>query len=213
LTLFVAFEGTEGSGKTTQIDLLAAALRQMGWSVVSTREPGGTPLGEDLRRILLESDTSLFAETEAYLMTAARAEHVRQVIRPALERGDIVLCDRFIASTFAYQGAGRGLPVDMLVDLQALAIGGTRPHLTILLDLPVQLGLERREGDGDGNRIDQESLQFHQRVAGWYRLAAREDRDCWQVIDATSAPDLVHTAVLKHVIARLGAEPSTRHGS
>ncbi|HUG14412.1 MAG TPA: dTMP kinase [Thermomicrobiales bacterium] len=211
--MFVTFEGTEGSGKSTQIALLDRTLRVSGRSVVTTREPGGTELGESLRRILLESGPHLDPATEAYLMTAARSAHVRQVIRPALARGDIVLCDRFHDSTFAYQGAGRGLELDALACLQELAVGLTTPHLTVLLDLPVEVGLQRRHRAGSGNRIDRESRDFHQRVAEWYRRASRNDVGRWRVVDATQPPDLVHTAVLKHVLARLDVEAATRHGS
>lgn len=213
MTLFVTFEGTEGSGKTTQIALLAQALRTAGHPVVTTREPGGTVLGEALRRILLDTQTAVGPESEAYLMTAARAEHVRQVIRPALDRGEFVLCDRFFDSTFAYQGGGRGLPLDELRSLQHLAVGPTTPHLTVLLDVPVELGLQRRHDGGNGNRIDRESMAFHMRVADWYRREARADSGRWCVVDATSSPDLVHTAVLKHVQERLGMQSPIRHGS
>jgi dTMP kinase len=213
LTLFVSFEGTEGSGKSTQVALLADALRSAGHDVVTTREPGGTALGESLRHILLESPIPVSPEAEAYLMTSARAEHVRQVIRPALGHGAVVLCDRFYDSTFAYQGGGRGLPVAALMGLQDLAVGNTRPDLTVLLDIPVEVGLERRQMGGGGNRIDRESIAFHQRVADWYRREALSDPARWRIVDATLPPHLVHTAVLNHVRERLGVESSVRHGS
>lgn len=193
---FITFEGTEGSGKSTQIELLAEALRSHGTSVVSTREPGGTALGEHLRQILLESDAPLAPESEAYLMTAARAEHVRQVIRPALTAGRIVVCDRFVDSTLAYQGGGRGLPVATLQQLQQLAVGDLTPDLTILLDLPVELGLGRRVRGGGANRIDRETLAFHERVARWYRAAAKDDPARWRVVDATGPVAVVHTHVI-----------------
>lgn len=213
MTHFITFEGTEGSGKSTQIELLADALRRAGHPVVVTREPGGTSLGEELRRILLDSRTPLGPEAEAYLMTAARAEHVRQVIQPALIRGEVVLCDRFFDSTFAYQGGGRGLAIDKLKRLQDLAVGNTRPDLTILLDVPVEVGLQRRRREGNGNRIDSEGVAFHQRVADWYRCEARSDRNRWCVVDATPSPDLVHTAVLTRVRDRLGLAATVQHGS
>lgn len=211
MSLFVTFEGPEGSGKTTQIGLLAQALRGSGRSVVTTREPGGTELGEALRRILLDSLTPIGPEAEAYLMTGARAEHVRTVIRPALERGDIVLCDRFADSTFAYQGGGRRLPVHELQLMQTLAIGDTYPDLTFLIDVPAEVGLERRARSQENNRIDRESLEFHARVAFWYRQEARANPDRWVVIDGSHSPADVHLAVLQRVIERLEADGEFRH--
>jgi dTMP kinase len=213
LSLFVTFEGTEGSGKTTQIGLLAQALRGSGRNVVTTREPGGTELGEALRRILLESQTPIGPEAEAYLMTGARAEHVRTVIRPALERGDIVLCDRFADSTFAYQGGGRRLPIYELQVMQTLAVGETTPDLTFLIDVPAELGLERRAKSHDNNRIDRESLEFHARVAFWYRQEARANPDRWAIVDGFGSPADVHLAILKRVIEQLEADGEVRHRS
>lgn len=213
MSLFVTFEGTEGSGKTTQIVLLSDSLRGLGHDVVTTREPGGTQLGEVLRRILLDSEIPVAPETEAYLMTAVRSEHVRQVIRPALEAGSIVLCDRFYDSTIAYQGGGRGLPLDDLRAMQHLAVGDTQPDITLLFDLPVEVGLRRRRGAGVGNRIDDESFEFHQRVVDCYRREASSEPARWHVVDATLSPDLVHTAILKLVVARLGAASLTGQGS
>lgn len=204
--MFITFEGTEGSGKSTQIRLLATALRDAGHHVVETREPGGTPLGEALRGLLLDSDIGIGAVAEAYLMTAARAEHVASVIVPALLRGAVVLCDRFVDSTLAYQGGGRGLPIDELRTLQRLAIGAALPTVTFLLQLPVEQGLARRARANDGNRIDREQVEFHQRVADWYMSEACADSDRWVAIDATAAPDVVHTAILENVMTRLGAD-------
>ena len=200
---FVTFEGPEGSGKSTQLALLADALRRDGRAVVITREPGGTALGEALRALLLDASEPPTAEAEAYLMTAARAEHVRQVIRPALASGALVLCDRFADSTLAYQGAGRGLPLDQLLVLQELAVGDTWPTLTLLLDVPVATGLERRRRAGRANRLDVEHVAFHERVAAWYRSAAARQPWRWRVIDGTQDPAMVHTAVLNAVVATL----------
>lgn len=202
---FITFEGPEGSGKSTQLALLAEALRADGWPVVVTREPGGTELGEALRELLLNADTPLGAETEAYLMTGARAEHMRQVIRPALAAGEVVLCDRFADSTLAYQGAGRGLPLEALRMLQQLAVGDDWPALTILLDVPFEVGLARRASSGVRNRIDREDAEFHARVAAWYRTEAARCPARWRVIDATWDPSVVHTQVLDAVSSMLGA--------
>lgn len=210
MTRFITFEGPEGAGKTTQVALLADALRARGWRVVTTREPGGTPLGDQLRAILLHGAEPPGAEVEAYLMTGARAAHVRQVIRPALAAGAIVLCDRFADSTLAYQGGGRGLPLDELRALQRLAVGDTWPDLTLLLDAPVELGLARRARAGDGNRMDGEAVAFHARVAAWYRAAAAAEPARWRVVDATAEAAVVHTQVLDAVSAAL--EPAARVG-
>ncbi|MCO5177440.1 MAG: dTMP kinase [Thermomicrobiales bacterium] len=203
MSLFVTFEGTEGSGKSTQIAMLADRLRERGYRVVQTREPGGTALGEAVRAIVLNGDLDIGAATEAYLMTAARAEHVERVIRPALADDAIVLSDRYVDSTIAYQGAGRGLPIDQLLAMQELAIGGLWPDLTLLLDLPVEAGLARRTTAGDANRIDRERVEFHQRVGEWFRAEAMRDTERWRVIDAQPATSIVHTEVFGLVMARL----------
>lgn len=205
-TRFITFEGPEGSGKSTQLMLLAEALRADGWPVVVTREPGGTALGEELRELLLNADTPPGAETEAFLMTGARAEHMRQVIRPALAAGEVVLCDRFADSTLAYQGAGRGLPLETLRALQQLAVGDDWPTLTILLDVAVEVGLARRSASGVRNRIDREDSEFHERVAAWYRFEAARCPARWRVIDATGDPGVVHTQVLDAVSSVFGAQ-------
>src|SRR5688572_12082172 len=142
--MFVTFEGPEGSGKSTQVGLLARALEESGFEVVSTREPGGVPAAEKIREVVLHG--ALYPETEALLFLAARAEHARAVIRPALERGAVVLCDRFNDSTLAYQGYGLGLDIERLRDLCDFAAAGLQPDLTLLLDLPVEAGLGRRLG-------------------------------------------------------------------
>lgn len=209
---FITFEGTEGSGKTTQIRLLASALEHDGHHVVSTREPGGTELGESLRRLLLDGDVPIRAETEAYLMTAARAEHVRSVIRPALADGCIVLCDRFVDSTLAYQGGGRGLDVDQLRSLQTMAVDGVWPDLTVLVDVPIEVGLERRRGEEYSNRIDRETAAFHKRVAAWYRSEALTETARWVIVDGAAAPEIVHTQIIEHVQMRLAADSVVRLG-
>ncbi len=199
----MTFEGTEGLGKSTQVRLLSQRLRDLGYDVVATREPGGTSLGEAVREIVLGSNIEVSAEAEAYLMTAARAEHVRQVIRPALARGAIVLCDRFVDSTLAYQGAGRGLPTDELRRIQMLAVGASWPDMTVLLDLHPDAGLARRRSGGDSNRIDDEELEFHQRVADWFREEAARNPTRWVVIDGQPNTIMVHEAVLNCVMSRL----------
>jgi dTMP kinase len=203
--VFITFEGPEGSGKTTQITLLAATLRAAGLAVVATREPGGTPLGEQVRALLLDTAEPISAEAEAYLMTAARAEHVRRVIQPALRDGAIVISDRFVDSTLAYQGAGRGLPIAELRDLQRLAIGSVLPDLTFLIDIDVHVGLARRRMAKDMNRIDLEQVAFHERVAGWFRDAALSETQRWVMIDGTGDAQAVQAAVYRAVQQRMPA--------
>lgn len=194
--MFITFEGPEGSGKSTQVARVATRLREAGHSVVETREPGGTEVGEALRAILLGATHVPAPETEAYLMTAARAEHVRAVILPALERGEWVLCDRYLDSTLAYQGAGRGLDIDELRSLQSLATGDLAPDRTFLLDIDVDAGLRRRSGAGGQNRIDNETVSFHQRVAAWYRNEAKRCPERWRVIDAGRSIEQVTQDIL-----------------
>lgn len=203
MSLFVTFEGAEGSGKSTQVELLARQLSDLGYDVVTTREPGGTALGEALRAIVLGSEVEVSAEAEVYLMTAARAEHIRRVIRPALSAGAVVLCDRFVDSTLAYQGAGRGLPVDELRRVQSLAIGDVWPDLTVLLDVPPEVGLARRVLGGGTNRIDREGSAFHRRVAEWFRAEAGRDPTRWIVVDGQPPAPVVNAAVLERVMSRL----------
>lgn len=201
--MFITFEGPDGGGKTTQIRRLAERLGDAGQPVLVTREPGGTSIGRELRRILLDADNALMPATEAFLMSADRAEHVQQVIRPALESGSIVLSDRYLDSTLAYQGGGRGLDMRLLRDMQSLATGGLAPDLTILLDLPVEEGIARKRADADMNRLDHESLAFHERVAVAFRDLAHENPTRWLVINATQDVEMVHTAIWTHVSTHL----------
>ena len=195
--MFISFEGIEGAGKSTAMALLAEALRLRGHDVVETREPGGCSLGRLLRPILLDARTDgLSSRAELFLFLADRAQHVHSQIRPALEAGNIVLCDRFTDSTIVYQGAGRGLDPDALRRINLLATGGLTPDLTFLLDVPVAVGLERagirnrREGTviSEG-RFDSESLNFHERIRqGYLALAAEEPRRI-AIIDARQPVD------------------------
>lgn len=208
MSLFVTFEGPDGAGKSTQVRRVADRLERSGWSVVATREPGGTGLGERIREVLLgSSDDAIVPRAEALLMTAARSQHVHDVIRPALARGEIILCDRFADSTLAYQGAGRGLPVAELEQLQAFAIGSLRPDLTILLDLPAKEGLARRaRSDAPLNRLDRDQLAFHERVRTWYVQAAELEPDRWVRLDATMDPEALAEAISDFVIERVSRE-------
>jgi dTMP kinase len=194
--LFIVLEGIEGSGKTTAARRLAADLETAGHDVVATREPGGSAIGERIRSLLLDDRIAIRAETEALLFAAARAQHVRDVILPTLERGGIVVCDRFVDSSLAYQWGGRGLSRSAVHAAQALATHGLAPDLKILLDIPVDVGLARRAGDaGQMNRIDEESRAFHERVRSAYHALVAEDPAHWRVIDAALPPESVHEAV------------------
>lgn len=203
--MFISFEGPDGAGKTTQIAMLADRLRTSGMKVVTTREPGGTEVGACLRSLLLDAEYILTPASEALLMTADRAEHVARVIRPSLDAGAIVVTDRYLDSTIAYQGGGRALDIELLTRMQSMATGGLLPDLTFLLDLPVEQGIKRKMADDDLNRLDRETVAFHQRVATTFRSLASQDSSRWKVIDATQDVQMVHTAVWLHVSAHLEA--------
>jgi dTMP kinase len=185
--VFIALEGGDGSGKTTVGAWLAEALRESGRDVVLTREPGGTVLGEQIRALLLGQRSGLsLPQTEVLLFTAARAQHVGEVIRPALARGAVVISDRFTASTIAYQCGGRCLPIEPVMAAQRLATGGLEPDLTVLLDVPAEVAAARREGRPEAaNHLDRERQAFHDRVRGAYSALAAANRRHWRVIDAS----------------------------
>jgi dTMP kinase len=206
--VFVAFEGGEGAGKSTQVALLAAALRARGHDVLETHEPGASPLGVQVRRIVLGRDSAgLSAKAEALLYAADRAEHVEMVVRPALASGTVVVTDRYVDSSLAYQGAGRGLDPTDVASLSAFATGGLVPDLTVLLDLDPAEGLRRRAGEPD--RLEGEPLEFHQRVRARYLELATAEPHRYLVLDATGAEQTVHEHVIAAVLARLGtAVPS-----
>jgi len=210
--VLITFEGIEGSGKTTQLAGLAKALREEGYRVLETREPGGTPFAERIREIFLGSPTEspatepIAPECEAHLILACRSQHVAHVIEPALTEGTVVLCDRFSDSTLAYQGYGRGLDVRLLRSLNRSATGGLSPDLTLLFDLPVTVGLaRRRQNEREQNRLDRETRRFHERVRrGFLELAARYPRRI-KVLDGRSDPEAVAeevTSIVKKFFTR-----------
>lgn len=205
--MFITFEGPEGSGKTTQIRLLAAYLRACGHDVVTAREPGGTPIGDQIRACLHDTaNTAMSPTAEVLLYSASRAQLVAEVIRPALAAGRVVLCDRYADSTMAYQGYGRGLDRSMLATLTAIATGGLSPDLTLLLDMDVARGLTRRRDEGEEmNRLDLEAIEFHNRVrAGYLALTAAEPAR-WQRIDADAPVADVQLAIRQVVEERFNA--------
>ncbi len=201
----MSFEGPEGSGKSTQIKLLERALRQHNIPVVSTREPGGTAIGEQIREVLHDpKNQAMLPTAEILLYSAARAQHVGQVIRPAMERGDLVISDRFAESTLAYQGYGRGLDLDALKVITAFATEGLKPDLVIYLDLEVQIGLERKRRDraqglGEWNRMDQQSLDFYRRVREGYLTMVAQEPGRWLVIDATQTVEAIHQQIWRRI--------------
>lgn len=200
--LFITLEGPEGGGKTTQIRLLAGWLAERAGNVLMTREPGGTRIGEAVRSILLDpAYIEMCAEAEILLYSAARAQIVREIIRPHLARGGVVLCDRFADSTLAYQGYGRQLNLHTLRGITAFATGGLTPDLTICLDLPVLAGLRRKQ-DGDvaeWNRMERERLEFQERVRGGFLALAAAEPSRWLVLDALQPVAEVQAAIRKRI--------------
>ncbi|MBN6050796.1 dTMP kinase [Nonomuraea sp. RK-328] len=196
--LFIAFEGGEGSGKTTQSRMIAIWLRDQGYDVVQTREPGSTKIGMRLRAILLDAaERGLSPRAEALMYAADRSEHVEKVIRPALRRGAIVVCDRYVDSSLAYQGAGRALAPDDVAKVNAWATGGLLPHLTVLIDTPPSIGLTRLGGAAD--RIESEPLDFHERVRKEFRALAAASPERYLVVDGTLAPEQITRAIQDRV--------------
>ena len=183
---FITVEGIEGVGKTTNIDFIHQRLLAAGKDVVVTREPGGTPLGEAIRGLLLDPEyTGMDSSCELQLMFAARAEHLARVIRPALDKGQWVLCDRFTDATYAYQGGGRGIDTGVIARLEELVQGDFRPDLTLLLDVPVEIGLARASERGKLDRFEQEKVEFFERVRQAYLGMARQHATRYRIVDAS----------------------------
>jgi dTMP kinase len=198
---FISFEGIDGAGKSTQHAWLVDRLRAQGRQVVATREPGGTPLGEKLRSLLLSEPMHL--ETEALLMFAARREHLVQVIEPALARGDWVVCDRFVDASFAYQGGGRGLEWAKLERLAEWVLGSMRPDLTLIFDAPVAVAQQRLHAASNSpDRFEQEQAEFFERVRAAYLRIARENPLRVRVIDATRSMDSINKE-LENIVATI----------
>nr|WP_269807138.1 dTMP kinase [Pseudomonas mosselii] len=194
--MFITLEGPEGAGKSTNRDYLAARLREQGVDVVMTREPGGTPLAERIRELLLApSEERMAVDTELLLMFAARAQHLAEVIRPALARGAVVLCDRFTDATYAYQGGGRGLPVERIAILEAFVQGELRPDLTLVFDLPVEVGLSRAAARGRLDRFEQEGQAFFEAVRQAYLQRAGQQPQRYRLLDAAQPLSAVQQAI------------------
>lgn len=198
--LFIALEGGDGAGKSTQASLLCRALEEDGRTVVRTREPGGTPIGEKLRALVLEhGHGDIDARTEALLFAASRAAHVHQVIVPALTCGDVVVCDRYIDSSVAYQGAGRNLGAQAVLDVNRWATDGLRPDLTVLLDVDPAEGRSRRSGRLAEDRLEAEPDAFHTSIRSAFLDLARQDPARYLVLSAAGSPDAIHEAILEQL--------------
>jgi dTMP kinase len=201
---FVTVEGVEGAGKSSCLETARRCIEQRGYEVVSTREPGGTPLGEELRGLLLEHrERDMGVDTELLLMFAARAEHLHAVIEPALARGQWVLCDRFTDATFAYQGYGRGIDHGRIAQLETWVQGRRRPDLTLLLDLPVEQGLARAGQRSSPDRFEREAVSFFERVRDGYLALAAADAPRFRIIDASQTQAEVSAAVAARLEAYL----------
>jgi dTMP kinase len=204
---FITVEGGEGVGKTTNMAFIRQWLSQNGIPFIATREPGGTPFAEDIRTLLLAPrDEPVDENTELLLMFAARAQHLAQVIRPALERGDWVLCDRFTDATYAYQGGGRGVAMEKIAQLENLVQGTLRPNLTLLLDIPVDQGMARANNRGTPDRFEREKLSFFNAVRGCYLDRAAAEPQRYRIVDAGQPLELVQrdiAAVLRQFVEAL----------
>jgi dTMP kinase len=202
--MFITIEGPDGSGKTTQVTPLSEFLTQLGYSVIITREPGGTAIGDQIRQVLSDlKNTGMHPRSETLLFLAARAQLVEQVIKPHLAEGFIVLCDRYADSTMAYQGYGHQNDLVQISSLINFATGGLKPDLTVLLDIDAETGLKRKAEGDEWNRLDAYSLEFHQRVRHGYAELARAEPERWVVVDGNQPADSVQEIIRQLVQSRL----------
>ncbi|MGD0487856.1 MAG: dTMP kinase [Syntrophorhabdales bacterium] len=198
--MLVTFEGIEGSGKTTQVELLCKYLQEKGYQVIRTREPGGTALGEALRKVLLQKDLHLLPLSELLIFMAVRSQHMEEVITPALARGAVVVCDRFVDATYAYQGYGRGVDLGIIATLNRLVTKGVTPNLTILLDCEVDVGLARKLVHNPRlDRFEQEEAAFHEQVKRGYLKLVEEDEKRFYVINGKRDIEATHIAIRDRV--------------
>lgn len=204
MSTFITLEGPEGGGKTTHARLLAEALGDQGYDVLLTREPGGSIIGDQIRDVLMSlENTSMHPSTEFLLFSASRAQHVREVIKPHLEKGGVVVCDRYFHSSLAYQGYGHRLDLVALKQITQFATADLKPDLILLLDLPVQEGLVRRREEGVWNRMDDYEVEFHKRVRDGYHAMAAEDPTRWRFVDASPTLEAIQGEIQRLVFEHL----------
>ncbi|MGN0497350.1 MAG: dTMP kinase [Lachnospiraceae bacterium] len=205
--IFITMEGPDGSGKTTQIELLKKYLESKGYDIVITREPGGTAISEAIREIILNPDYKEMSHmTELLLYAAARAQLVNQVIKPALEEGKAVICDRFVESSAVYQGIGRGLGVETVYEVNSYALGDVKPKLTIFMDLDAEEGIKRKKNQTELDRMEMEDLSFHKRVVEGYRQLADLYPERIVPISATLPIEEIHSMIVEEVKKRFSVE-------
>lgn len=203
--LFITVEGTDGSGKTTQIKNMSEHLASLGCQVLLTREPGGTRISESIRSVILDpSYTEMSSTTELLLYSAARAQHVEQVIRPSVDKGITVICDRYVDSFYAYQGFGRGIGLGLLESITNIAIGGTMPDITFFFDLDPEIGLKRRFAATGSDRIENEEMEFHKKVHAGYKALAERHPARIRTIDASKPAEEVWRDVRRQLETALG---------
>lgn len=204
--MFITLEGPEGSGKTTAVKTAVAKLEEMGYQIVQTREPGGTPIAEQIRNVILDKgNTAMDSRTEALLYAASRRQHLTEKVWPAIKEGKIVICDRYLDSSLAYQGGARGLGVDNILNINMFATEGTFPDLTLLFDLDPQIGLERinKNANREVNRLDLEKLDFHNKVRQTFLDLAKRYPERYVIIDAAKSQEEVAKDTLNAILSRL----------
>lgn len=204
--MFITLEGPEGSGKTTAVKAAVAKLNELGYEVIQTREPGGTPISEQIRNVILDkSNTSMDPRTEALLYAASRRQHLIEKVWPAIKEGKIVICDRYLDSSLAYQGGARGLGVENILNINMFATEGTFPTLTLLFDIDPQVGLDRinKNKDREVNRLDLEKLEFHNKVRNTFLELAERYEDRYVIIDASQSKEEVAKATMDAILSRL----------
>ena len=197
----ITLEGIEGAGKSSHMQFIAEKLQQAGKDVLLTREPGGTELGEGIREFLLKkNEEAMFGETELLLMFAARAQHVQQIILPAMTKGKVVVCDRFTDSSYAYQGGGRGISIEKIHQLESWVLSGFKPDLTLLLDLSVETGLSRARARGEADRFEIETVNFFQNARDTFLKIAQDEPDRVKIINAEQNLETVQSSILKVLV-------------
>lgn len=204
--MFITIEGPEGSGKTTATNRVVQELERLGYQIVRTREPGGTPISEQIRNVILDKEnTAMDPRTEALLYAAARRQHLIEKVWPATKEGKIVICDRYIDSSLAYQGGARGLGIDNIININMFATDNTWPDLTLLFDIEPELGLERiaKNKEREVNRLDLEKLEFHKKVRDTFLLLAKKQPNRFVIIDASKSQDEVYQDALKAILDKI----------